>query len=107
MTDTEAKWAARVAQWRASGKSAPEFAEGQGFEFSTLRYWASRLKHLPQSLAKPVPRVRMVRVRRTPHPVVAEPMIVAIGAARVEVRSGFDRALLREVVEALAVELKA
>jgi hypothetical protein len=107
MTDTEAKWAARVAQWRASGKSAPEFAEGQGFESSTLRYWASRLKHLPQSLAKPVPRVRMVRVRRTPHPVVAEPMIVAIGAARVEVRSGFDRALLREVVEALAVELKA
>jgi hypothetical protein len=107
MTETETKWAARVEQWRASGKSAPEFAQGQGFESSTLRYWASRLKHLPQSLAKPVPRVRMLRVRRAPRQMVAEPMIVAIGAARVEVRSGFDRALLREVVEALATEREA
>jgi hypothetical protein len=107
MTKTEAKWAARVERWRASGKSAPEFAQGQGFESSTLRYWASRLKHLPPSLAKPVPRVRMVRVRRTPPPVVAGPLVVAIGAARVEVRLGFDRALLRQVVEALAVERDA
>jgi hypothetical protein len=107
MTETEAKWAARIAQWRASGKSAPEFAQGQGFESSTLRYWASRLKRLPEPPAKPAPRVRMLRVRRTPRPAVAEPMIVAIGAARVEVRSGFDRALLREVVEALATEREA
>lgn len=107
MTETETKWAARVEQWRASGKSAPEFAQGQGFESSTLRYWASRLKQLPQSLAKPVPRVRMVRVRRTPRPVAAEPMVVAIGGARVEVRSGFDRALLRQVVAALATEREA
>ncbi len=44
MTATEAKWAARVRDWRASGKSAEAFAVGQAFESSTLRYWASRLK---------------------------------------------------------------
>jgi hypothetical protein len=109
MTETEAKWAARVERWRASGKTAPEFAQGQGFESSTLRYWASRLKHLPPSLSKPVPvpRVRMVRVRWTPPAVMAAPLVVGIGAARVEVRSGFDRALLRQVVEALAEERDA
>jgi hypothetical protein len=107
MTETEAKWAARVERWRASGNTAPEFARGQGFESSTLRYWASRLKRLPPSLAKPVPRVRMVRVRWTPPAVMAAPLVVGIGAARVEVRSGFDRALLRQVVEALAEERDA
>jgi hypothetical protein len=107
MTKTEAKWSARVEEWRASGKTAPEFAQGQGFESSTLRYWASRLKHLPPSLSKPVPRVRMVRVRWTPPAVVAAPLVVGIGAARVEVRSGFDRVLLRQLVEALAEERNA
>jgi hypothetical protein len=107
MTKTEAKWSARVEGWRASGKTAPEFAHGQGFESSTLRYWASRLKRLPPSLARPVPRVRMVRVRWTPPAVMAAPLVVGVGAARVEVRSGFDRALLRQVVEALAEERDA
>jgi len=106
MTATEAKWAERVRRWRASGKTAPEFARGQGFESSTLRYWASRLKQLPQSLSKPVPRVRMLRVRRMPRRADVESMVVAVGAARVEVRPGFDGALLREVVEALAIEGK-
>lgn len=104
MTETESKWGARVEQWRASGKSAPDFAQGQGFEASTLRYWASRLKHLPQSLAKPAPRVRMVRVRRTPRPVPVEAIVVAIGTARIEVHDGFDQALLRQVVDALTGE---
>jgi len=45
MTETEAKWAARVLEWRESGKAAEEFAEGRGFEASTLRFWASRLKN--------------------------------------------------------------
>lgn len=103
MTETESKWAARVEQWRASGKSAPEFTQGQGFEPSTLRYWASRLKHPPRARQseKPAARVRMVRVRRTSHPVAANAVVIAIGVARIEVRSGFDGALLREVVDAL------
>ena len=44
MTSTEAKWAERVREWRASGKTAEEFAAGFEYEVSTLRYWASRLK---------------------------------------------------------------
>ena len=29
MTETELKWAGRVAAWRASGQTAPEFCEGK------------------------------------------------------------------------------
>ena len=101
MTKTESKWAERVREWRAGGQSAPEYAQGRGFEASTLRWWASRLDRgvLPASPAKPKPRVRMVRV--VPTGSTADALTVRIGAARVEVRAGFDPGLLRELVSAL------
>jgi transposase len=113
MTETEAKWAERIRRWRASGKTAKEFAGGQGFEGSTLRYWASMLKRrdsskrakavaarAPQTRPVAATPVRLVRVRpmrRAP----AGSMVVAVGAARIELRRGFDHALLREVVATL------
>jgi hypothetical protein len=110
---TEAKWVERIRRWRGSGKTAKEFAAGQGFEASTLRYWASELKRRHSSRsAKPVApsvpaarpvsaaTVRLLRVRSVRR-TAAQSMVVAVGAARIELRSGFDRALLREVVSAL------
>jgi hypothetical protein len=111
VTETESKWAERVGQWRASGKTAREFAAGQGFEASTLRYWASQLNRRrpgkPVVLSAPaaaVARIRMVRVRRKPRAASAEAMVVWIGAACIELRAGFDRGLLREVVDALGAK---
>jgi hypothetical protein len=124
MTQTEAKWEERVRGWRESGRTAESFVEGQGFEASTLRYWASRLKSkkaagaAPASVVTPAvsPRepgsVQLVRVRRTrgrstpDGPSTGGPesnaaMVIVLGAARIEVRAGFDRALLGELVEVL------
>jgi hypothetical protein len=99
MTKTEARWSERVREWRASGQTAPDFARGRGFEPSTLRYWASRLH---RRSAQATPKVRLLRVRRVQRDLAAaEPLVLAIGAARVEVRAGFDRALLRDLVDAL------
>lgn len=127
MTETEAKWSERVGQWRESGKSGEEFAQGRGFEASTLRYWASRLRTKPPTVTtsstslvsaggtsvEPKRRdaLRIVRVRRSKTssaPVAtaladsANPAVwIAVGAARIEVRPGFDRRLLLDVVDAL------
>jgi transposase len=101
MTETEAKWSERVGEWRASGKTAEEFAEGRGFKGSTLRYWASTLGRMetgPGDVRKR--RVRMVRVVTRPAAGGAS-LEVAVGAARVTVRPGFDAGLLRQLVEAL------
>lgn len=100
MTKTEETWVERVRAWRASGQTAPGFAQGRGFEASTLRYWAHRLRRDGID-ATATPRVRMLRVTPAPAPAAAAPLVVSVGAARVEVRAGFDRALLREVVDAL------
>ena len=115
MTSTEAKWAERVRDWRASGKSAELFAEGKQFEASTLRYWASRLKVAAQRAssgnteAAPLVQttVAMARVARRREPRAPQGVFgdagiaVAIGGATIRVQQGFDPKLLREVVAAL------
>ncbi len=103
MTGTEAKWSERVREWKSSGRTAKEFAEGREFKASTLVYWASCLRTGvggARRAQKREPRVRMVRV--VPRAVRADDtIVVAIGNARVAVRAGFDAAVLREVVRAL------
>ncbi|SRR5260370_41196845 len=107
MTETQAKWAARVSEWRRGGKSAEEFAEGRGFEPSTLRYWASRLKQ-GAGVAAETPAVRIARVVRRSGSIdsatASAGIVVEIGAARVTVRRGFDQLLLRELIESLQSE---
>jgi hypothetical protein len=103
MTETEAKWSERVREWKASGRTAKEYAAGREFKASTLVYWASCLRTgtggAPRA-QKREPRVRMVRVVPT-RVRVDDTIVVAIGPARVAVRAGFDSALLRQVVRAL------
>jgi hypothetical protein len=107
MTETESKWTERIEEWRAGGQSAGEYAQGRGFEGSTLRWWASRLGRGIGG-AKGVPpeerasRVRMARVVVT-ETTRAEPssLTLVIGAVHVEVQRGFDVALLRDVMAAL------
>jgi len=44
MTATDAKWTERIRQWKESGKTAEEFAVGQPFKPSTLKWRASELR---------------------------------------------------------------
>jgi len=101
MTDNARKWLERVREWRASEMTAPDFASGRGYAPSTLRYWASQLRHDPAPPpASVLRRVRLARVEVEPSS-PATPVVVDVGGARIEVQAGFDRALLRDVVDAL------
>ncbi len=109
MTATELKWAERVREWKASGELAEDYARGRGFTASTLRWWSSRVRRgvmtAETSRSPRAASVRMARVVRSRASESDAPsMTIRIGAARVEVRRGFDRGLLREVVEALGGE---
>lgn len=85
-------WARRVAEWRASGKTAEAFASGRGFAGNTLRWWASRLGRRAPAI------VQVVRAAPPPRDAALE---LAVGDVRVLVRAGFDRALLAEVLGVL------
>jgi hypothetical protein len=98
MTATEAKWSERVRAWQASGKTAADFASGQDFQASTLRYWSSKLR-----TQRPPTLVRVVRGQPSDHVISAAgaELDVVVGSARIVVRRGFDPKLLREVAAAL------
>jgi hypothetical protein len=106
MTETETKWSERVQEWKASGKTATQFVEGRDFKASTLVYWASCLRRGAGASARRErrkPSVRMARVTAVP-PRPDDAIVIAVGTARVAVRTGFDHALLRQVVKALGEE---
>jgi hypothetical protein len=100
---TEAKWAARVAAWRASGQCTAEFCEGKGYRANTLRYWSSRLGRMAGQGRSPsegtLREVRIAKVTPRAEPTEAEsPIVIEVGGVRVGVRRGFDRAALRDVL---------
>jgi hypothetical protein len=100
MTDTEAKWAERVREWKGSGQTAKEYAASRDFKASTLVYWASCLRTGGNRRKKRERGVRIARVVRVASPTDAA-IVVAVGPARVSVRAGFDPEVLRQVVLAL------
>lgn len=102
MKSTEELWAERVKAWRASGLPATQFSVGKGFTASGLRYWASRLKQASGATGHGVTLARIVRSATDVKGLVA--VEVSSAGPRVIVETGFDAALLREVVAALGSE---
>lgn len=96
---TEAKWKARVADWRRSGLAAPEFCEGKEYTASGLRYWASRLK----AASSPPKEVRLARIVSASDPMSEDSaVVIEAGTLRIGVRRGFDPEVLRAVLLVVA-----
>ena len=112
MTETQRTWAKRVDAWRASGERAEDFSRREGYAASTLRWWASTLKHEAPPPARP--EMRLARVVRTRAPVAVPAPVrpgvivvdVAHAGARVAVETGADRATLAMVLDVLGVEVR-
>ncbi len=89
-----------MAEWRASGQSSTAFSEGKPFTASGLRHWAHRLS---KGLSPRRPRVvrvdRRPRTTELPAPSGDASVVLELGAARLVVRPGVDRALLAAVLE--------
>ena len=113
--DLEKEWAARVAEWRASGQSALKFCEGKSFSVHSLRRWSSELaarRSVVESVAASKTREKTPRIARA----VIRPeragdlaaaatggagVTLAIGPVQVRVERGFDPRVLRAVIDSL------
>src|SRR5271154_4612974 len=106
MADAEA-WSKRVAEWRASGLTAKEFCAKHDLRLSALRNWTYRLRAAEK--ASEPSAVRLVPVTVKPPNAPSTPQIeptkpaltVELGAARIVVPAGVDRATLKIVLDAL------
>ena len=106
MTATDAKWTERIRQWKESGKTAEEFAVGQPFKPSTLKWRASELRRAGARQTKKRAVTGTIRMARViPRDRVAEQasggLVIEVSGARIALARGFDAELLAEVVRAL------
>lgn len=106
MSDKKAMWQARVAEWRASGKTAEEFSIDQGFAAGTLRWWSSRLRRDTRTRAA-TPSIRIARMVRPAAAAIsmaaprqASGVVIELldARARVLVEAGVDRETLGTVL---------
>jgi hypothetical protein len=112
MADAEA-WSKRVAEWRASGLTAKEFCAKHDLQLTGLRYWTYRLRAAEKSAqADTVQLVPVTIEREEAAPSTREagaPMpalTVELGAARVVIPAGVDRATLTVVLDVLGEHLE-
>ncbi len=91
-------WAQRVAAWKSSGLTASQFAARHRFDPRSLLHWSSALRRSPSQASA----VRFAPlVASSPSPAAAPIEILLASGQAIRVRSGFDPALLRAIVEAL------
>jgi transposase len=112
MTATDAKWTERIRQWKESGKTAAEFAEGQPFKASTLKWRAAELRRAAEGgrrygkghvVGDSVRLARVVSVPRAREsaPAQGSGVVVEVSGTRIPLSRGFDAELLVDVVRAL------
>ena len=98
------EWAAEVAAWRASGKTARKFCEERGYSATRLYWWSSQLKR-SEGATKGKTGVAMARVVRSGVAQASSPrtpIVIQVGNARVEVTDDVDRGMLSTVLQSLA-----
>jgi hypothetical protein len=106
---SKVEWAKHVEAWRESGASRDDYAAAHGLRPATLQWWVSKLARDAGKRTKRS-RVRFAQVVEGAAPKRIEPrtttaastldVVVARGRT-VRVSRGFDRDLLRAVIEAL------
>lgn len=103
MSDTSAIWKKRVAEWRASGKTAEAFSAGRGWSPQTLRWWSSRLgRKAPPPIVRVAQLVRSTTSgsdARGAGAVVVEDLDARL---RITIDAGADRELVTTVLELVA-----
>jgi hypothetical protein len=103
MSGSSAIWKKRVAEWRASGKTAEAFSAGRGWSPQTLRWWSSRLGRKAQP---PIVRVaQLVRTAASGSDVRGAGAVVVEdfdARLRITIEAGADRELVTTVLAVVA-----
>jgi hypothetical protein len=100
--DVQKKWEARVAAYRSSGEKATRWCNANRVDRRQLYSWMKRIDGATtQSAASCV--TNWLNVSVAPEEELKEPacLNVKVGSVTIEVRAGFEPALLRDVVQAL------
>jgi hypothetical protein len=92
-------WEDRLAQYEASGKSITAWCKEQTIRENQFYYWRKKLR--ASQAEKPVQWLPLeLQLTKQAH-LVADFITIHIGKTAVEIRKGFDRQLLIEIIQVL------
>jgi len=99
-------WHARIAAYRASGLTMKAWCSANHCSIEQLKYWLYKIKRVststtPDPKTSPVQFVPLATVDLPGSAFPAPTLLLHIGQASIELHSGFDPKLLREVIHAL------
>ncbi|MCR4442717.1 MAG: transposase [Peptococcaceae bacterium] len=100
-TELQKEWEIRIAEYRASGQTAKEWCAAHNVTPRQLWYWLRKFKNKED--ASPVKPTRWLPVEVCEQVSMEQSnaLLVKVGQAGIEVRPGFDPALLSQVVRIL------
>lgn len=96
-------WCKRVAAYRTSGESAAAWCAAHELKIHQLYYWIRRFQNDPPPLSYSPPKFLPVQVAED-HRAPSESLLVRVGMVAIEVRSGYDPQLLRDLLQTLAAQ---
>jgi hypothetical protein len=95
------EWIARIADYKASGLTMSAWCDAHHVTKEQLKYWLRKLKVVPSKVVTPPTHWVQLTVADPIQCTNHASLVVYIGSSHIEIRSGFDPRLLREVVQAL------
>lgn len=105
MTKTERRkmWEERVSAYQASGLTQPNWCKEHDINVHQLRYWLKKFRS-EKLFESSSPQWVPVKIDEIDNELdsFCESILVKVGAASIEVKSGFDPVLLANVVKALS-----
>ncbi|XOK63494.1 IS66 family insertion sequence element accessory protein TnpA [Paenibacillus elgii] len=94
-------WAKRIEAYKASGLTMVTWCSTNQVNLEQLKYWTRKLKKIASSDIVSSARFIPVTVTELAAPLASSSLVIHVGPASITLQKGFDRQLLREVVEAL------
>jgi len=104
MKDKREFWSTHIEGWKVSGQCQRDYCGERGLAVSTFQWWNSRLKSESGSSTTSVALVAVAPevVRGSFDGDERSALRIRIGRFVVEVETGFDRSVLRDVLDVLA-----
>ncbi len=99
--DKEAHWQYHIEQWQLSDLTQAVYCQQQGLSLAAMGYWRTRLKKLQAIADRPEVPVRFVPVQLTS--MNSSLTLRTQQGLSLDLSSGFDPALLKEVLQVLVM----
>ncbi len=99
--ERQKEWEQRIAKYRASGQSVTEWCAANDVNPERLWYWLRKYK-TPKETAPFMKSTQWLPVEISGQSPEQDSILIRVGAACIEVKSGFDPALLSGIVRVLA-----